>query len=501
MDTLKFFWSGRLGKAILIICLLLIIFNTYATWGIPIDDAYTTFRYARNLVNGDGAVYNPGDRVEGYSNFLWMLLNALGLWLGINPLVFSSILSVILLVILIFFLLKIYYKQAIGDAKDRSPYLLFGLLPIVTSLSIFFYITSGLETQLFVTAFFLSVFSLRYLKFNFIAGGLLLGTLILTRSDGFVYAGIVLLSSFIISLKEKKVKREVILSGVIAIIIFAIYFSWRFWYYRSPLPNPYYAKTSFGLMELKEGVIYIITFLKENLIWIFLFIFGLYKRKDWYLLFIFIGVVGYVTIVGGDWMPQHRFYQVLIPLLGYVVGWAIYYICREFRVSEKILYIFIIFILSFNLYGVVHQYSIEKLITGENKETTAVEITKQVGVYIDENCPRDEKVAFSGAGILPYYTDRYVIDTMGINDYHIAHLPGGIEKGDPDYVLSLNPYYIVLFHSAVDDDGDVSSFVWEGGRAIYEHPDFKENYSFEKAFPTGDGGEGDRYFHLYRRKV
>src|SRR3989442_1133365 len=49
------------------------------------DDAYISFRYARNLVHGLGLVYNAGERVEGYSNFLWTLWCALGLRLGCAP--------------------------------------------------------------------------------------------------------------------------------------------------------------------------------------------------------------------------------------------------------------------------------------------------------------------------------------------------------------------------------------------------------------------------------
>ena len=47
-----------------------------------IDDAYISYRYARNLVEGHGLVFNPGERVEGFTNLLWTLLVALGLALG-----------------------------------------------------------------------------------------------------------------------------------------------------------------------------------------------------------------------------------------------------------------------------------------------------------------------------------------------------------------------------------------------------------------------------------
>ena len=37
------------------------------------DDAFISFRYARNLLEGHGLVFNPGERVEGYTNLLWVL--------------------------------------------------------------------------------------------------------------------------------------------------------------------------------------------------------------------------------------------------------------------------------------------------------------------------------------------------------------------------------------------------------------------------------------------
>ncbi len=42
----------------------------------PIDDAYITFRYARNLAEGHGLVYNPGERVLGTSTPLYALVLA-----------------------------------------------------------------------------------------------------------------------------------------------------------------------------------------------------------------------------------------------------------------------------------------------------------------------------------------------------------------------------------------------------------------------------------------
>ena len=50
------------------------------------DDAFISFRYVRNLVEGHGLVFNIGERVEGYSNFLWVLeLAALWKLFGLRP--------------------------------------------------------------------------------------------------------------------------------------------------------------------------------------------------------------------------------------------------------------------------------------------------------------------------------------------------------------------------------------------------------------------------------
>ena len=38
------------------------------------DDTFITLRYARNVLRGKGFVFNPGERVEGYTNFLWLLI-------------------------------------------------------------------------------------------------------------------------------------------------------------------------------------------------------------------------------------------------------------------------------------------------------------------------------------------------------------------------------------------------------------------------------------------
>ncbi len=64
-----------------------------AGWLFTQDDAYITLRYARHLAEGHGLAWNVGEKisVEGYSNFLFVLLGAGALKVGLDPIVFLKV--------------------------------------------------------------------------------------------------------------------------------------------------------------------------------------------------------------------------------------------------------------------------------------------------------------------------------------------------------------------------------------------------------------------------
>ena len=57
------------------------------------DDAFISFRYAENLAEGHGLVYNVGERVEGFTNLSWTLLFGLIMMLGGEPVLASVFLG------------------------------------------------------------------------------------------------------------------------------------------------------------------------------------------------------------------------------------------------------------------------------------------------------------------------------------------------------------------------------------------------------------------------
>ena len=80
------------GLALALIAFLALALRT----SFLIDDAFISFRYARNWVELGVPVYNPGESppVEGYSNFLWVAALRLCLALGAELGVAARVLSV-----------------------------------------------------------------------------------------------------------------------------------------------------------------------------------------------------------------------------------------------------------------------------------------------------------------------------------------------------------------------------------------------------------------------
>lgn len=72
---------GMTGVAIAVVAHLLHAWH----YSFLTDDAFISFRYARNLVLHGELTYNLGEHVEGFSNFLWVVHSVLGLLLGVLP--------------------------------------------------------------------------------------------------------------------------------------------------------------------------------------------------------------------------------------------------------------------------------------------------------------------------------------------------------------------------------------------------------------------------------
>jgi len=207
------------------------------------DDAFISFRYARNLVEGHGLVYNPGERVEGYSNFLWTLWCALGLGMRIPAEIWAQIWGVV------------FYTASIGllafhlTALQPRIGLLHPALPLTMLLAVLhedwsIFATGGLETSAFtfliLCAYLLLVAPGTTSRRSLLAG-LVMALATLTRPDGIVFAGVGGL--FVLTSRSRRIKLALIYTAGFAVLLIP-FLAWRVWYYDDLLPNTYYAKSA-----------------------------------------------------------------------------------------------------------------------------------------------------------------------------------------------------------------------------------------------------------------
>jgi hypothetical protein len=110
-----------------------------------IDDAYISFRYAENLARGQGLVFNVGERVEGYTNFLWVILLAIPARLGLDLVVSSKVLGGVFALATLWTLGTLHPGSG---ARPRARNLAApGLL--LTNTAFFLWAVHGLETAMF----------------------------------------------------------------------------------------------------------------------------------------------------------------------------------------------------------------------------------------------------------------------------------------------------------------------------------------------------------------
>jgi arabinofuranosyltransferase len=207
-----------------------------------IDDAYITFRYARNLLAGHGIVYNPGEWVFGASTPGFMLLlAALGLALGGPSAPFPEIawlLAALIDGITCWTLIKIGEELGVKPAGMAAA-LVWSIAPWSVSFAV-----GGMETSLLVCLCCLTIlfFVQKRHSTAAIAGGLAW----LTRPDALILLAPLALDRFRRALPSGRLNRTQEPLRVREVVLFAgplaLWSAFALWAFGSPLPHSVSAK-------------------------------------------------------------------------------------------------------------------------------------------------------------------------------------------------------------------------------------------------------------------
>jgi arabinofuranosyltransferase len=439
------------------------------------DDAFISFRYAENLLDGHGLVFNPGARVEGYTNFLWTILIASTMAIGIDPVVSCRILGLVLGLgtVLLVYHFGTHIAQRTPAQATVAPLLLAFSIPFVI------WTFSGLETPLFGFLALLGTF-LFILEWRdptrFPLSSIFFALSALTRPEGVLLFAISFLAMgwrFWFHRSDAIIRggRQFALWALFFLAIYGFYFVWRYSYYGYPFPNTYYVRqpTSWEqrLAHWERGYTYVRDFAATNggvlfLLPALLLLRTRVGRWPLYVGALALSWAAYLVYVGGDQKVFFRLVTLILPLLFLLVQDGVHesigvisILTRTrsaFRLGLALLLVTIIVTIDpFLLRDQVKRYMREANVIGPQRTA--------IGHWLRQNASSDATLAVRAAGIVPFYSGLYTIDMLGVSDPRIAHQdildadrPTAHGKTDVDYITSLRPDYIMLTTSETWDE-------------------------------------------------
>lgn len=297
------------------------------------DDSFISFRYADNFAHGAGLVFNPGfERVEGYTNFLWVVLLALFDRLGLRPEHVAPVASIALTIVLWALVARASLRW-IPSAPWRVA-AVFPCLFLALTRSVAVWSTSGLETRLFEVLVVAGV--LRLIDHvDAVERGLtprpwaavLFGLAALTRPDGVLLGATAMAAAAALLASKSRLKiSDAIGHAAVFAGIVGAHLIFRRVYYGEWVPNTYVAKVG-GRSWWGMGAAYIGACVLEYAAWTWLPVIAAGVQAVWRerraaVLIIVATIVPhalYVASIGGDhfeYRPLDLYFPLLFLLLG-----------------------------------------------------------------------------------------------------------------------------------------------------------------------------------------
>ncbi|PKO09687.1 MAG: hypothetical protein CVU40_10360 [Chloroflexi bacterium HGW-Chloroflexi-2] len=454
------------------------------------DDAYISFRYAKNFSDGFGLVFNQGENVEGYTNFLWTIILSFCISIGFSVSKCAVVLSFISALGTMYIMVLMVYKfEYFSKQKWLAGLFAVSIFSLMGSQAR--YVMSGMETHLFTFLLSLSIYSFYFLKKDLLTG-IFYGLASLCRPEGAMYLGIII---FFIIISNKRQYHRLFPIGLGFSLLFIPHLLWRFSYYGFIFPNTYYAKASgFSLQRISRGLSELVWVLNHWFYWPYLVlilsaIFFSKKSEIFYQSCILIlGIFLYFIYVGGDFVIWFgpRFLLPLLPLSIVIILIGIWEVTYLLIIDKTKIHIPRIIIFCIILFLTL-RYSWPTLGDKLTYFSHQMQGWRELSVWMNDNLPKNTTLATDAAGIIPFYTNFYTIDMYGLTDLHIAHLPvltglGTIahEKYDPEYILEQDPDCIF---SWINMKGEPNS----AGLLAYSE-EIRTNYSLIALANTSENG-------------
>jgi hypothetical protein len=288
-----------------------------------VDDTYITLRYAWNFVHGQGLVFNPGERVEGYSNPSWTFFAAGALaagWDGTMAVKYAGIALTVLMP-------AAAYLSARSLELNR-PFALLCAGVAATDLNVAYWASEGLETPLWtlLLTIWIGAAAARLRGGGREFWSSLVGVaLYLTRPEAPLFIAPVVLLEGWLAWKQPARRLAALRWAALLALPCISWLGFRYSYYGDWVANTYYVKAThtFKLAPLQsyaESYFLVASPIHTMLLVaaVPLVAFPGSGLGGIALAALLVQVV-FVARAGGDWMPQNRFWVPAVPMVAFVV--------------------------------------------------------------------------------------------------------------------------------------------------------------------------------------
>ncbi|MGQ0734417.1 MAG: hypothetical protein ACT4QD_12260 [Acidobacteriota bacterium] len=468
------------------------------------EDGHITFRFARNLAEGHGFVWNVGERaVEGFTSFLWVLVAAFSFTIVVDPLRLTQGLGMLSGVGTLW-LTFVTARRRMGASHWIAvvPCLLLAVSgPFAT------WALSGMEITTFGFFALLGVFaylthmdqaSLRWL----VVSGLSLSTATLLRPEGLLFFVVLLgLAVTVLWHRTRPALPPHLVWAMTYGLPLVVFLVWRLQVFGDPLPNTFYQKVVGGFWQHARGAGYLINFsfyyllplapFPALLAWeVGLPTLSQLRQRAFAVRLLndhpAVAVCGSLTIawfaamvyVGGDYMAMYRFMVPVVPLIYLLLVPIVQSLYSSALAEPRKLVLLAMTVLLAAVATAFHSTPLEssffRVATWQHGNYRGVQAERRyvrrfelIGRFFEDYRKSDtESLATRSIGAIGYHARHLAIhDLSGLTDRHIARVPAratnrgwaGHEKWDLDYSFHRLPTYFMLDENLTAKDIPLSA--------------------------------------------
>ncbi|MFC1780609.1 hypothetical protein ACFLY9_02850, partial [Patescibacteria group bacterium] len=422
--------------------------------GAPLDDVFIHFQFSKNIAEGNGFSFNANQPTSGSTSPAWTLLITPFYLLVKNHLLIAKVLSTV------FFIFSGITTYFLGlEILKSKKYSLIAAIFTLSTGRLAWSALSGMEVTLFT--FLITLFLLLYLKrkSKYLLM-FLLGIASTVRPEGYliaVFYFLILIIQLIKSLGSSRSKRfnrsltshlkVLLISGFIYLAIITPYLVFSYITTGSFLPNTFNAQSISDLtfaVKIKHALLYILRFgyllIIDNPIIGICLPFGIYslikklKTNGKYFLLILIAV-GFPLLasITAPNLRHHGRYTIPFTPLYVIIGLiGIRYILEKLR--YKITHLqrkFKYFVLSSVLiYLTVMLFNWADTYAWNVKNINDMHV--KLGNWVKDNTPEDSIIALNDIGAITYFSQREIIDIIGLVSPEILVVKEGLTKQESE---------------------------------------------------------------------